>query len=305
VTLFFDRTPRVLVQGITGREGRMVASHMLAYGTEVHAGVTPGRAGEAVEGVPVFDTVSQAVAEAGGPFDVSIVYVPPLAALDAVADAVNAAIPLLLVVTENIPVHDSLRLLALARGRSASVIGPNSVGLIEPARRLKLGAIGGDNPDRAFVPGRVAVLSRSGGLTVEIGLQLRLAGLGVSHAISIGGDAMIGTSPAELYRRLQDDDGTDAIIYAGEPGTALEAELADEIAQTAMPKPLVALILGRFMEDFPKGAVFGHAGAVIGRADEAPSEKLRRLQEAGALVAETIEDALNLVRDTLKAEAVS
>jgi succinyl-CoA synthetase alpha subunit len=171
VTLFFDRTHRVLVQGITGREGRMVVSHMLAYGTEVHAGVTPGRAGETVERVPVFDTVAQAVAEAGGPFDVSIVYVPPLAALEAVADAVNAAVPFLIVVTENIPVHDSLRLLALARGRSATVIGPNSVGLIEPERRLKLGAIGGDNPDRAFVPGRVAVLSRSGGLTVETGFS--------------------------------------------------------------------------------------------------------------------------------------
>jgi succinyl-CoA synthetase alpha subunit len=140
-------------------------------------------------------------------------------------------------------------------------------------------------------------------LTVEIGLQLRLAGLGVSHAISVGGDSMIGTSPAELYRRLLDDEGTDAVIYVGEPGTGLEAELADEIARTAMPKPLVALILGRFMEEFPRGAVFGHAGAVIGRIDDTPSEKLRRLREAGALVAESVEDSLVLVQSQLEVEA--
>ncbi len=305
MTLFFDRPPRILVQGITGREARMAVGHMLAYGTQIHAGVTPGRAGQRVDGVHVFDTVADAAAGTGGAFDASIVYVPPLAALDALEEALVARIPFLLVVTENIPAHDSLRLLARAGEQGATVIGPNSVGVIEPARRLKLGAIGGDSPDRAFEPGRVAILSRSGGLTVEIALQLRLAGLGVSTAVSIGGDAMIGTSPAELYRRLLDDDETAAVVYVGEPGTGLEAELADAVADMGMPKPLVALILGRFMEDFPRGAVFGHAGAVIGRSDEAPSEKLRRLEQAGALVAESIEDALRLVQSQLEVEARS
>ena len=302
MTLFFDSPPRLLVQGITGREARMAVGHMLAYGTEIQAGVTPGRAGQTVEGIAVFGTVSEAAAETGA-FDASIVYVPPFAVLDAAAESIAAGIPFLLVVAENVPAHDALRLLALARDRDVTVIGPNSVGLIEPARRLKLGAIGGDAPDRAFEPGHVAVLSRSGGLTVEVALQLRLAGLGVSTAVSIGGDAMIGTSPAGLYRRLLDDDETAAVVYVGEPGTSLEAELAETIAETGMPKPLVALILGRFLEDFPRGAVFGNAGAVIGRRDEAPSEKLRRLKEAGALVAESIEDTLRLLQSQLEVEA--
>jgi len=188
MTLLFDRPPRILVQGITGREARMAVGHMLAYGTKIHAGVTPGRAGQDVDGVPVFDTVAHAAAATGGAFDATIVYVPPLAALGAAEEALACDVPFLLVVTENIPAHDSLRLLARAREHGATVIGPNSVGVIEPARRLKLGPIGGDSPDRAFEPGEVAVLSRSGGLTVEVALQLRLAGLGVSTAVSIGGE---------------------------------------------------------------------------------------------------------------------
>jgi len=305
MTLFFDRPPRLLVQGITGREARMAVAHMLAFGTEVDAGVTPGRGGQTVEGVPVFDSVADAVAETGAPFDASIVYVPPLAALPAAEEALAAGVRFLLVVTENVPAHDAIRLLAKAAEHDATVIGPNSVGVIEPARRLKLGAIGGDSPDRAFEPGDIAVLSRSGGLTVETALQLKLVGLGVSTAVSIGGDAMIGSSPADLYRRLLADDDTAAVVYIGEPGTRLEADLADAVAETGMPKPLVALILGRFMEDFPRGAVFGHAGAVIGQKDDAPSEKLRRLDEAGALVAETIEDALRLLKSRIDVEVTA
>jgi succinyl-CoA synthetase alpha subunit len=291
----FDREPRVVVQGITGREARMVVRHMLSYGTTVHAGVTPGKQGEAVEGVSVYDTVVEAVEAAGGPFDVAVTYVPPLAALDAAAEAIAAGVRLLVVPTENIPLLDALRLLDYAGECDVTVIGPNSVGVISPRDRLKLGAIGGDAPQRAFVPGRVGVMSRSGGLTAEVGLQLRRAGLGVSTAVSLGGDAMIGTTPARLYARFAEDADTDAVVYVGEPGTLLEENLAIELEQRRHDTPLIAVVPGDFLEDFPRGTAFGHAGAVIEARYGSPREKRRVLGEAGAHVAECLDDVLPLV----------
>jgi succinyl-CoA synthetase alpha subunit len=299
---FFAERPRVVVQGITGREARMVVRHMLSYRTAVAAGVTPGKSGEEVEAVPVYGTIAEAVEATGAPFDVALTYVPPLAALDAAAEAIDAGVRFLLVPTENIPLLDALRLLDRARQRDVTVIGPNSVGLISPAERIKLGAIGGDSPDRAFVPGRVGVMSRSGGLTAEVGLQLRRAGLGVSTAVSIGGDAMIGTTPADLYRRFADDDDTDAVVYVGEPGTLLEEELAAEIERHRNETPLIAVVPGDFLEDFPRGTAFGHAGAVIESGYGSPREKRRVLAEAGADVAECFDDVVALVleRTTLE-----
>jgi succinyl-CoA synthetase alpha subunit len=297
VTLGIPEAPRVLVQGITGREASLVVTHMNAYGTRVTAGVTPGKQGAAVDGVPVFDTIDAARAETGGEdFDVAVVYVPPLAALDAVAEAAEASIGLIVVVTENTPVHDSIRLHTLARESGARVIGPNSVGLIAPARRLKLGAIGGDNPDRAFAVGRVGVISRSGGLTAEVGLQLRRNGLGVSTAVSIGGDALIGLEPADVATLLSDDDETDVIVYVGEPGTGAEERLAEAIAEGRVTKPVVALILGEFIEEFPQGTVFGHAGAVIEGGHGSPREKKRRLNRVGARVVESLDEAIREVK---------
>lgn len=294
MSLRIPDSPRVVVQGITGREAAMVVAQMNAYGTQIAAGVTPGKEGARVDGVPVFDTVGAARAgTGGGRFDVSIVYVPPFAALDAVSEAVEAGIELILVVTENIPLHDAIRLHALARGANTSVIGPNSVGLIVPARRLKLGAIGGEKPDRAFVPGRVGVISRSGGLTAEVALQLRRRGLGISTAVSIGGDALIGLEPADVAKALADDDETEVIVYVGEPGTSMEDRLAEAIAAGEITRPVVALILGEFMEDFPQGTVFGHAGAVIEKGQGSPREKKRQLARAGATVAESIDDAIS------------
>jgi succinyl-CoA synthetase alpha subunit len=301
VTLFFDAPPCVAVQGATGREASMVVAHMNAYGTRVAAGVTPGKAGAEVDGVPVFDSLA-AAADAVGPIDASIVYVPPLATLDAVAEAVAASVPFVLVVAENVPLHDAVRLLAIARESGTMLVGPNSVGVISPGARLKLGAIGGDRPERSFVRGRVGVISRSGGLTAEVGLQLKRAGHGVSTAVSIGGDAMIGTRPADLLRRFREDGQTEAVVYVGEPGTGLEEELADEVARDGR-LPVVALVLGQFMEEFPQGMVFGHAGAVIERGRGAPSDKKRRLAEAGAHVAESLDDVAPLVRNLIGVEA--
>lgn len=286
-------SPRILVQGITGREASMVVAHMNAYGTPVTAGVTPGKQGSLVDGVPVFDTIDGARAATGGnPFDVGIVYVPPLAALDAVGEAVAAGMKLLVVVTENIPVHDSVRIRALTCQNGTTMVGPNSVGLIAPRRRLKLGAIGGDNPDRSFVPGSVGVISRSGGLTAEVGLQLRIRDGGVSTAISIGGDALIGLEPAAAAIHLDADPLTQAIVYVGEPGTRMEERLAETLASGHITKPVVCLILGEFIEEFPEGTVFGHAGAVIERGRGSAREKKRNLSLAGAIVVETFDDLI-------------
>jgi succinyl-CoA synthetase alpha subunit len=303
VSLFFESPPRVVVQGITGREARMVVAHTLTYGTDVAAGVTPGRGGDAVEGVPVFDTIDDATATRG-PFDASLVSVPPLATLDAVAEAVAAEIGLIVVATENVPRHDAMRLLALARDAGATVVGPNSVGVLEPGIRVKLGAIGGQRPARAFAPGRVGVVSRSGGLAAEVGLQLQRSGIGVSTALSIGGDALIGMTPAETIRRFADDPETDAVIYVGEPGTSLEERLADTLEELPAAKPLVALVLGRFVTDFPRGMVFGHAAAVVEGKRGDPAAKVRRLEEAGALVAESLDAAVRLVEQAIGREPV-
>jgi succinyl-CoA synthetase alpha subunit len=291
------------VQGITGREATMVVRHMQAYGTAVAAGVTPGRQGQEVEGIPVFDTVAGAAAATGGTFDAALVSVPPLAVLDAASEAIAAGVPFLLVPTENVPLHDAARLLAVARDAGATIVGPNSAGLIAPKARLKLGALGGDQPGRAFAPGTVGVMSRSGGMTAEVGLQLRLRGLGVSTAVSIGGDAMIGTRPADLLLRFGADEQTDLVVYVGEPGTRLEEELAAALAERTGGPPLVAVVLGRFVERFPEGTSFGHAAAIVERGRGRPSDKMRVLAEAGAVVAESFDDAFRLVEDTIGAPA--
>jgi succinyl-CoA synthetase alpha subunit len=303
VSIFFSTPPQVLIQGITGREARMVVRHTLAYGTNVAAGVTPGKGGDVIDAVPVFDTIEEA-GSACGPFDATLVSVPPLATLDAVAEALACGIRFLVVATENVPRHDAVRLLALAREAGATLVGPNSVGVLVPGMRVKLGAIGGQQPERAFQPGQVGIVSRSGGLTAEIGFQLRRNGLGVSTAVSIGGDALVGTPPAKLVPKFAEDPETDAVVYVGEPGTRLEEALADALEEGQISKPVVALVLGRFVADFPRGMVFGHAAAIVEGQRGDPAAKLQRLREAGALVAESLDDALRLVQRAIGRETV-
>ena len=300
MTSLVPAMPSIVVQGITGREASMVAGHMLAYGTPIAAGVTPGRGGTVVDGVRVFDGLRTATSELGGrPFDVSIVYVPPSAALDAIAEAVDAGIRLLVVITENIPLHDVMRILSLCRGAETTLIGPNSVGVIAPARRLKLGPIGGDRPERAFPPGRIGIISRSGGMTSEAGLQLRLAGFGVSTAVSVGGDAMLGLSPVDALRLFEQDSETDAVVYFGEPGMFHEEDAASLIEAGGFTKPLVAHVAGLFTEQMPEGTMFGHASAIIERGHGRPSDKMTALRGAGAHVAERFDDVVSVLRSAL------
>lgn len=292
-----DQSIRLLVQGITGREARMVTRHMLDYGTSIVAGVTPGRHGEDVEGVQVYDTVAQAVQEQQP--NASLVSVPPAATLDAVCETVFNRIPLVVIATEGIPQHDVLRILELADEQGTVVIGPNSVGVIRPGDSVKIGAIGGEHPQRAFVPGNIGVMSRSGGMTAEIGLTLRLAGYGVSTAISVGGDALIGSTPAALLDEFQSDPATEAVVLFGEPGTRFEEEVAHRIANGSFTKPLVALVAGEFTEQLPEGTAFGHAAAIIEGDSGRPSRKREALQEAGAMVARELDEIPVLLRRAL------
>jgi succinyl-CoA synthetase alpha subunit len=288
---------RPLVQGITGREAAMVVQHALAYGTKIVAGVTPGRGGQQVHGVPVFDTVEQAIRSTGA--NASLISVPPAGLLDAGLEAISAGLDLLVVVTERVPQHDALKLIAAAQQAKATLIGPNCTGLIAPAQRLKLGSIGGDRPQRCFAPGRVAVVSRSGGMTAECAWMVQRAGTGVSLAVSVGGDGLIGTPPAAVLAQLEEDPATAAAVLWGEPGTNFEEAVAELLMQRGFTKPLIAHVAGRFVEEQPAGTIFGHAAALVRGRQGRPLVKIERLRAAGAHIADRLDDLPHLLRHQL------
>ncbi|MCI2426082.1 CoA-binding protein [Candidatus Acetothermia bacterium] len=297
MAILVGKESTVVIQGITGREASMVTKLMLDYGTPVVAGVTPGRGGQKVEGVPVYDTLKAAchVHE----LDTSIIYVPPAAVLGAVWEAVANNIQLILIVTENIPQLDVIKILQLAKNHGVRIVGPNSVGIISPAERCKIGAIGGDKTERCFVPGCIGVISRSGGMTAESSWMVKRAGYGVSTSISIGGDALIGTPPQALLPLFEADDETEAVLLFSEPGTTFEEEVADSLEEGKFTKPLIAYVAGRFTEDMPAGTVFGHAAAIIEQKRGHPSAKMERLAKAGAYVATQFDDIIELLQRVL------
>jgi succinyl-CoA synthetase alpha subunit len=297
VSILVDQGTKIVIQGVTGREARMVTRCTLAYGTPIAAGVTPGRGGQSVEGVPVYDTLATACGEHD--INTSIVYVPPASVYDAVGEAIHCGIRLICIPTENVPQQDAIKLLALARSAEARVVGPNSLGIISPGHRVKLGAIGGDNPARCFSPGPVGIISRSGGMTAEMAWTVKQAGFGVSAAVSVGGDALIGSSPCEILQLFQADDETRLVVYFGEPGTTFEEELAEFLRTERSCKPLLCLVAGRFTEEMPEGTVFGHAASLISGDTGRPSAKLRLLREAGAIVADSLEDVVSYTQETL------
>ncbi|GAC1318328.1 MAG: succinate--CoA ligase subunit alpha [Thermoleophilaceae bacterium] len=302
--MLIDESTTFIVQGITGREAVNLTRECLDYGSKIVGGVTPGRRGREVHGVPVFDSVAQLCAELGNVPDGSVVTVPPAFTRDAVFEAIEAGIGLIVIVTERIPRYDVAQMVELARLRGARIIGPNCLGIIRPGV-AKMGGIGGPAKDarKAYQPGRVAVMSRSGGMTTEISSTLSAAGLGVSTAVSIGGDAIIGSSYAELMPLFQSDQQTEAIVIYTEPGGRMEAELARYVHEHDARLPIVAFMAGRFMDEMP-GMSFGHAGTIVeGKADTA-AEKINRLAEAGIMVAEEISQIPDLVKQRL-GEAVA
>jgi succinyl-CoA synthetase alpha subunit len=294
-----------IVQGITGREAVNLTRECLDYGSKVVGGVTPGRKGREVHGVPVFDTVAQAVEHHGGPIDGSVVTVPPAFTKDAVLEAIENGIGLIVIVTERIPRADVAQMVELADMRGARIIGPNCLGLIVP-EVCKMGGIGGPAKDaaKAYAPGAVGVMSRSGGMTTEISSSLTQAGLGVSTAVSIGGDAIIGSTYAELMPYFEADEQTQAIVIYTEPGGRMEAQLAEWTAANDSRLPIVAFMAGKFMdEEEMKGMSFGHAGTIVEGKEDSATEKIARLEAAGIRVVERIDEIPGVVSERLGAAA--
>ncbi len=297
MAILVNKDSKIVIQGITGREASMVTKHALAYGTKIVAGVTPGKEGQDVEGVPVYDTLKRACQE--NELNTSVIYVPPAFAYDAVMEAIDNGIKLIVVITERIPRHDVARFLLAAKKANCSIIGPNSVGIITPEDRVKLGAIGGDNVERCFVPGAVGVISRSGGMTAECSWMVKRAGAGISTSVSIGGDPLIGSPPKVILGMFEEDPKTKAVVMWGEPGTSYEEDVADFLNNGGFTKPLIAYIAGRFVEDMPEGTVFGHAASIIEGGMGKPSTKTARLRDAGCHVADNFNDIVEILQGVM------
>jgi len=303
VSILLSKDTTFIVQGITGREAVNLTKECLDYGSKIVGGVTPGRKGREVHGVPVFDTVEQAVAHHGGPIDGSVITVPPAFTKDAALEAIENGIKLIVIVTERIPRGDVAQMVELAEMRGARIIGPNCLGLIVP-EVCKMGGIGGPAKDaaKAYAPGPVGVMSRSGGMTTEISSSLTQAGLGVSTAVSIGGDAIIGSTYAELMPYFEADEQTQAIVIYTEPGGRMEAQLAEWVAEHDSRLPIVAFMAGKFMDDEEmKGMSFGHAGTIVEGKEDTATEKIARLEAAGIRVVERIDEIPDAVKQKLGA----
>jgi succinyl-CoA synthetase alpha subunit len=305
VSILIDADTTFIVQGITGREAVNLTRECLDYGAgaKIVGGVTPGRLGREVHGVPVFDTVAQAVEHHGGPIDGTVVTVPPAFTKDAVFEAIENGVKLVVIVTERIPRGDVAQMVELAALRGARIIGPNCLGIIVPDV-IKMGGIGGPARDaaKAYSPGPVGVISRSGGMTTEMSSTLTAAGLGQSTAVSIGGDAIIGSSYAELMPLFEADEQTQAIVIYTEPGGRMEAELARWVTENDSRLPIVAFMAGRFMDEMP-GMSFGHAGTIVEGKEDTATEKIARLEAAGIPVVERIDAIPDAVREKLGAAA--
>ena len=298
MSILVDANTTFIVQGITGREAVNLTRECLDYGAgaKVVGGVTPGRLGREVHGVPVFDTVEQAVAHHGAPIDGSVVTVPPAFTKDAVFEAIENGIKLIVIVTERIPRRDVAQMVELASANGARIIGPNCLGIIVPDV-IKMGGIGGPAKDaaKAYTPGSIGVISRSGGMTTEMSSTLTAAGMGQSTAVSIGGDAIIGSSYAELMPLFEADAATEGIVIYTEPGGRMEAQLAQWVAENNSRLPIVAFMAGRFMDEMP-GMSFGHAGTIVEGKEDTATEKIARLAEAGITVAEEISEIPALIQ---------
>ena len=295
--ILIDRNTTFIVQGITGREAVNLTRENLDYGAKIVGGVTPGRAGRDVYGVPVYDCVRDITAKTQ--VDGAVVCVPPRFTRDAVVEALENGIKLLVVVTERIPRAEVAQMVELANLRGARIIGPNCLGIISPGE-AKMGGIGGPaaNTRQAYSKGPVGIMSRSGGMTTEIASTLTAAGIGQSTAVSIGGDAIIGSTYAELMPLFEADPDTRAIAIYSEPGGRMEAELAEWVTRHRSRLPVVAFMAGRFMDEM-KGMRFGHAGTIVEGREDTTAAKIERMRAAGIQVVERIEEIPGVIRAKL------
>jgi succinyl-CoA synthetase alpha subunit len=290
MSIFADKKTTLIVQGITGRDGSFHARQMMEYGTKVVGGVTPGKGGQKFDGtVPIFNSMHEAVQKTGA--NASVIYVPPMYAADAIMEAADAGVQLIVAITEGVPVLDMTKVYPFVKEKGARLIGPNCPGLISPGK-TKIGII----PGRICTPGRVGVVSRSGTLTYEVVYQLTRAGLGQSSCVGIGGDPINGTNFIDCLRAFEDDPDTDAIAMMGEIGGTDEQEAA-EFVRKHMTKPVVGFIAG---VTAPPGRRMGHAGAIISGSSGTAAEKIAAFKKAGIAVAQRPMDFVELIRARLK-----
>lgn len=295
MAILADESTRVIVQGITGREAATFTKDMLAYGTRVVAGVTPAKGGQKVHGVPVYDTVKQAVE--GHQADASVISVPPALVREAVMESLENSIRLLVIVSERVPRRDTAAFLEAARERGATVIGPNTLGLISP-HRVKLGMAGGPVNDvkKAYMPGKVGIASRSGGMTTEIANLLTTNHIGQSTCIGIGGDPMVGSNFLDLVPKFAEDPETDAVVLFSEPGGVIEEKLAERYAAEGEQMPIVVFIAGKFVDTMP-GVRFGHAATIVEGSVGSARGKIEALKEAGIHVADKFSDIVGILKE--------
>ncbi len=300
MSILINEKTRVLVQGITGKEGARAAKEMASYGTRVCAGITPGKGGQTTpEGVPIFNTVAEAMCQFPE-INTALIAVPGKFVGAAAEESINAQIPLINILSEKVPVLHVARVIALARKNSITVVGPSSVGIISPGKG-KVGSIGSSGlAEKIFASGPVGVISKSGGMTAEISRILTEGGFGQSTAIGIGGDPLIGSDFCDIARLFEGDPETKFIVIFGEIGGTYEEQLAEAIATNKITKPVIALIAGIFAETLPLGTTLGHAGAIVESGKGKASAKIAALKNAGAYIAETPEEIVDILKQIAK-----
>lgn len=296
MSILIDETKRVLVQGITGREGMVRTRLMIDYGTQVVAGVSPGKGGEVAHNLPVYDTVAEAI-ESEGPVDISVIFVPGPFVEDAGIEAISADIPLVVLIPDRVPLHDVLVLCQLARERGVRLVGPNTLGIMSPGRAL-VGMIGGRSEfvRKNFKRGPVGVMSRSGGITTSIAYYLNRIGIGQTTVIHVGGDPVVGTNLAEAAELFERDEETEAVVMFGEIGSTQEETVASLVSSGRFTKPLIAFIGGAAAR---QGMRFSHAGAIIEHGRGTQEGKVKTLKNAGCLVVENFSDIPHLTSKIL------
>jgi succinyl-CoA synthetase alpha subunit len=296
MSILAERDLRVVIQGITGREGAARAKLMKDYGTTVVAGVTPGRKGEVIHGIPVYDTVEEA-SEKEGPLDATVIFIPAPLVKEAAFEALEAGIKLLVLVPDRVPVYDVLEIVKRAEEKGARFVGPNTLGLISPGKAV-MGMIGGraESAREWFKPGPVGVTSRSGGITSAISYYLGRSGIGQSTIIHVGGDSVVGTPHPDVVRLFEKDEATKAVVMFGEIGTSQEERVADLIERGEFTKPLIAFIGGAAAKS---GTRFSHAGAIIEGGRGTHEAKVKRLREVGAYLVDDFDDIPRVTQGVL------
>jgi succinyl-CoA synthetase alpha subunit len=290
MSMLVDSDTKVLVQGITGNAARHHTELMLEYGTRVVAGMRPGAGGTEVHGVPVYDSVAEA-SEVQNP-NASLLFVPAKAMKSAAFEALDANIDLVVLVSEHVPLHDTMEIIAKAKEKRATVIGPNTPGLISPPAQCKIGFV----PSQYYMPGPVGIASRSGTLTYEIVSRLTLAGIGQTTCVGVGGDPIVGTTFSRMARLFEDDPNTRVILLIGEVGGSMEEEVAEQVRSGEITKPVVSYIAGRTA---PEGKRMGHAGAIVAAGRGSIKSKLEAFENASIPVASVPDEVVGLVLESL------